>query len=125
MSSDNSPGRKLSAFKKRLLSEVIVKNWVLNIAMVAALSGSMSAEDKHKEKVKVETKDSSTGETLKHESSVKAESDGDYKSKSRTKVNGDTVEKRKVKRKSDGDYKEEVKGKAADGKYKSTVKVDK
>ncbi len=97
--------------------------WILGIAMLTALSAS--AEDKHKEKVKSETTDPVTGDKVKHKSSTKVESDGDYKTKSRTKVNGSTVAKEKVEHEADGDHKEEVEIKGSNGKYKSKTKVDK
>lgn len=99
--------------------------WILSFTLATALAGSMIAEDKNKATVKSETKDPVTGDTVKHKSKTQVDSDGDFKEKSRTKVNGSTVEKRKAKGENDGDYKEKVKVKNADGKYESKTKVDK
>jgi len=98
--------------------------WMTGLVLAGALTtGILSAADE--QKTKSETKDPVTGETIKTKSKVKAESDGDYKEKSKTKVNGHTVEKRKVKGEGDGDYKEHTKVDGSDGKYESKTKVDK
>lgn len=99
--------------------------WVMSFALATALAGGMYAEDKDKQKVKVETTDPVTGQKVKHKSKTQVDDDGDFKAKSRTKVDGKTVEKHRVKGEHDGDYVEKSKVEGADGTYKSKTKVDK
>jgi len=98
---------------------------ILMTALLAtALAGTMSAEDKDKRKVKIDARDSVTGEKVKVRSKTTAESDGDYKEKTDIKV-GNSREKRRVKIDHDGDSKATVKTKGPGGKYESKTKIDK
>jgi hypothetical protein len=97
----------------------------MSFALAAALAGGLHAEDKDKQKVKVETTDPVTGEKVKHKSKTHVDDDGEYKVKSRTKVDGKTVDKYRARGENDGDYVEKHKVDGPDGKYKSKTKVDK
>lgn len=99
--------------------------WFMSFALAAALAGGLQAEDKDKTKVKVKTTDPVTGEHVKHKSKTKVDDDGDFKDKSRTKVNGHTVEKHRTRGEHDGDYVSKDKVKGPDGTYKSKTKIDK
>lgn len=77
---------------------------LMAFVLATALTGVASADDQHKEKVKVEGRDPVTGEKVKVKSRSKVEADGDYKEKTTEKV-GDTKTKRKVKVEPDGDVK--------------------
>lgn len=98
--------------------------WMLSCALAAALTvPAVAADDKYK--VEAKGRDPLTGEKVETKSKGKVESDGDFKEKSRTKVDGHTVEKHKAKGEGDGDYKSKTKVKGPDGKYESKTKVDK
>jgi len=93
--------------------------------LAAALTGTVAAEDKDKDKVKIDGRDPVTGEKIKVRSKTKAESDGDYKEKTDIHV-GDQHIKRKVKRDDDdGDVKVKEKVHDSNGnKYERKTKID-
>lgn len=98
---------------------------ILMTALLAtALAGTMSAEDKDKQKVKVDGRDPVTGEKVKVRSKSTGESDGDYKEKTDVTV-GNTKQKTRVKVDDDGDSKTKVTTTGPDGKSKTKMKVDK
>jgi len=93
-----------------------------------ALAFNVSAEDKVKDKGKVETIDPVTGQKEKTKYKTKGESDGDYKSVEKTESTGPegkSKSKTRVKADDDGDYKAKTKGKGPDGKYETKTKIDK
>ena len=70
---------------------------MMSLAFAAILTcGLAAADDKLKEKHKIDGRDPVTGEKIKGKSKVKSESDGDYKEKTKMKV-GDKKYKSKTK----------------------------
>ena len=98
---------------------------ILMTALLAtALAGTMSAEDKDKQKVKADGRDPVTGEKVKVRSKSTTQSDGEYKEKTDVTV-GDTKQKTRVKTDDDGDSKTKVKTTGPDGKTVTKTKTDK
>jgi len=96
----------------------------MTFVLAGVLSVPMMAEDKNKEKVKIDGRDPVTGEKIKVRSKVKSEPDGDYKEKTDIRQ-GDTHTKRKVKVDDDGDVKVKEKTHGPDGKAEYKAKQDK
>lgn len=98
--------------------------WMLTFALATALTGTMAAEDKYKEKHKFEGKDPVTGQKIEGKRKVQVDEDGDHKSKTKLEI-GDKTIKTKERGENDGDYKRKVKIDGDDVEYKSKVKIDK